>query len=279
MDLQRIHDEQERYYNATLAAFEYHLREIIGRANVHVAEYLRKRLKVTDGIIDNTGSNARALRRLDRVFMKAMEREGYERLVSAFVGHFPQQLPFLQDTLAYLSSQLRTPLPPVEFSATDLKAFSNVSFNAAASIDAAIETGASAAMTQVLFSVGGLSFSKLTQLLMEKYETTVARAKTLADTAQATFYRTALDRAYQIIERDAPGIEQLYRYSGPEDPRNRPFCHRLLVKDAGYTRAQVNAMNNGQLPNVFYSAGGWNCRHQWILDTRPILARMKAAAA
>ena len=32
-----------------------------------------------------------------------------------------------------------------------------------------------------------------------------------------------------------------------------------------YTRAQINQTHNGQIPNVFISAGGWRCRHQWVI--------------
>jgi hypothetical protein len=35
----------------------------------------------------------------------------------------------------------------------------------------------------------------------------------------------------------------------------------------GYTREEIDRMDNGQLPNVFRTGGGWNRRHQWIIDT------------
>jgi hypothetical protein len=261
-----------------LTAFTDHLRGIIGRAQTATLDRLLKKLKVTDGVIDQTPANMRLLRRVNDIFMEEMDRAGYGRLIDAFVNEFPQQLPFLQDTLAAMSAQLKEPLPPVDFTAKDLSVFSAVRANSVAALEGALQSGATTAMTQALFSVGGLKFSELVATMQAKFDTTLARATTLADTAQATFYRTALDRAYQIIERDAPDIPQIYRYSGPEDSRNRPFCHRLLIADKGYSREQVDKMDNGQLPNVFLTAGGWNCRHQFLLDTRAILARMKAAA-
>lgn len=276
--LQDIHDRQERHYNAMLVAFEDHLREIIGRAQSATLDRLLKKLTVTGGAIEQTAANIRTLRRLNDIFMREMNRAGYERLVNAFVNGFPQQLPFLQETLAVISEQLKEPLPPVDFTAKDLKVFSAVRANSVVALEGVIQSGATTAMTQALFSIGGLKFSELVSTLQQKFDTTLARATTLADTAQATFYRTALDRAYQIIEKDAPAIPQTYRYSGPEDSRNRPFCHRLLTADKGYSREEIERMDNHQLPNVFLTAGGWNCRHQWILDTRAILARMKAAA-
>ena len=83
----------------------------------------------------------------------------------------------------------------------------------------------------------------------------------------STWYRTATDRAFQIIEEDLPAQEIRYEYSGLDDKLTRPFCEHLLEVGKAYTRAEIEKMDNGQLPNVFLTGGGWNCRHQWILDT------------
>ncbi len=45
----------------------------------------------------------------------------------------------------------------------------------------------------------------------------------------------------------------------------RPFCRHLLERNLTYTRERINQMSNGQIPNVFLSAGGWRCRCQWVL--------------
>jgi hypothetical protein len=31
-----------------------------------------------------------------------------------------------------------------------------------------------------------------------------------------------------------------------------------------YTRAEIDAMDNGQIDNVFLTGGGYNCRHVWM---------------
>ena len=46
----------------------------------------------------------------------------------------------------------------------------------------------------------------------------------------------------------------------------RPFCERLLKSDRTYTREEIDRMNNGQIPNVFVTCGGFSCRHQWVLS-------------
>jgi len=114
-------------------------------------------------------------------------------------------------------------------------------------------------------------------VLAAKFDDSIGRVRTIADTGMSTFYRTATDRAFQRIqaEQEAP---LRYRYSGPVDKLERPFCRHLTDTDRAYTREQIDRMDNGQLPNVFITGGGWNCRHQWILDTRELEVRAMEAA-
>jgi hypothetical protein len=82
------------------------------------------------------------------------------------------------------------------------------------------------------------------------------RARTLFETAIAEF-------AQVVTATRATGDPQrrAYLYTGPVDSRIRRFC--LSVVGRVFTRATIDAMNNGQLPNTFLTRGGYNCRHQW----------------
>jgi hypothetical protein len=55
--------------------------------------------------------------------------------------------------------------------------------------------------------------------------------------------------------------ETRYAYLGPVDTKVRPFCRQHVGKV--YTRAEIDALDNGQLNNVFLTGGGYNCRHVW----------------
>lgn len=55
--------------------------------------------------------------------------------------------------------------------------------------------------------------------------------------------------------------DQLYAYVGPVDSIIRPFCLEHVGKV--YTKAEIDALDNGQIPNVFLSGGGFQCRHLW----------------
>lgn len=111
-----------------------------------------------------------------------------------------------------------------------------------------------------------------------------AQAATLYDTAISTIQRvtvqTIVPLRVEVVGPDAPETpplltagdilprpaDQLYWYSGPADGLVRPFCREHLGKV--YTKAEIDALDNGQLGNVFLTAGGYNCRHLWMPISR-----------
>jgi hypothetical protein len=111
-----------------------------------------------------------------------------------------------------------------------------------------------------------------------------AHTATLYDTAVSTFQRVAVQTIVPVtstvvgdnIPADAPlatggdilprPADQLYWYAGPADGLVRPFCREHLGKV--YTRPEIDAMENNQLPNVFLTGGGYNCRHLWMPISR-----------
>lgn len=82
-----------------------------------------------------------------------------------------------------------------------------------------------------------------------------ARLRTLYDTTVSVFGR-------QVEAMKATGeADEVFAYIGPVDAKLRPFCRQHVGRV--YTRAQIDAMDNGQLPNTFLTGGGYNCRHVW----------------
>jgi len=79
--------------------------------------------------------------------------------------------------------------------------------------------------------------------------------------------RTLYDTSISIFAREAESLgvpddaDRPFVYTGPSDEKVRPFCREHLGKV--YTRAKIDALDNGQLPNVYLTGGGWNCRHGW----------------
>lgn len=277
-DIQAILSDRDRYVDSMLSTFESHLREILARAQVVVQSRLQRRLAMTNGRIDRTPANMRALRAIDAMFMQAMDEAGYSRLVEAFVGEFPHQLPYIHSILEGLSSTMRDPFPPVVLSAKERAVLSAQQIGTVDQIGSVVRFGAAVAKQRVLMSIGGIGFEDLATVLQAQGDISIARARTLADTAMNVWYRTATDQSFGAIQKDLPEMTLKYEYAGPDDAKTRPFCDHLMQLGRAYTREQIERMNNDQIPNVFLTCGGWNCRHSWLLSVRELEQERKKAA-
>jgi hypothetical protein len=84
-----------------------------------------------------------------------------------------------------------------------------------------------------------------------------ARVQTEFDTATAILGR----RIEQAATEDL-GPDQPFLYVGPIDAVTRDFC--LDHVGQVFSRKAIDEMDNGQLPDVFTTGGGYNCRHSWM---------------
>jgi hypothetical protein len=270
-DLTSIIDAHNKAQDNLVGAFKSHLQAIVLRAQGRVIARLQARLAIEDGIVKGTPGNMLLLRNSGKLFMAEMDKAGYQRLVTTFVAEFRQTLPFLQETLQVLGDQVGQKWgAKLGFTAADLSLLGAVKVNTAAALTGAIEAVAGHAVTRGMFGVAGLRFDALVETLTDRLEMSIGKATSVGNTAMSTFYATASDRAFQLIAKDLPAQELRYRFSGPVDKIERAFCRRLTDAKKAYTRAQIGRMNNGQIPNVMLSRGGWNCRHQWTLDTHEL---------
>ena len=90
----------------------------------------------------------------------------------------------------------------------------------------------------------------------------------LADLADAVdveegHLRTLYDTTVSIFGRQVEAMKSkdgdVFLYVGPVDQKLRPFCRAHVGKV--YTKPEIDALDNGQLPNTFLTGGGYNCRH------------------
>jgi hypothetical protein len=86
-------------------------------------------------------------------------------------------------------------------------------------------------------------------------DTSHKQARTLYDTMVSTYSR----QVGQIGTTGEP--DEAFLYVGPDDIKTRDFCAERV--DRVYSREAIEAMDNGQLPDVMLTAGGYNCRHQF----------------
>ena len=92
--------------------------------------------------------------------------------------------------------------------------------------------------------------------LADAIDVELTEARTLYDTTVNIFGR-------QVEAMKATGKpDEVFAYLGPLDIKTRPFCYERVGKV--FTREQIDAMDNKQLPNTFLTGGGYNCRHSFI---------------
>lgn len=96
------------------------------------------------------------------------------------------------------------------------------------------------------------------ETLADTLDVKVSEARTLYDTTTSVFTR----QVEALKAPSTPPAETAYLFAGPADVRNRPFCQARV--GTVWTRDRIADMQNGQLPNVFLTGGGYNCRHVWV---------------
>jgi hypothetical protein len=91
--------------------------------------------------------------------------------------------------------------------------------------------------------------------------TDLADAVDVEESRLRTLYDTTVSIFGRQVEAMKAGPDDVYAYVGPIDTKLRPFCRAHVGKV--YTRDEIDALDNGQLPNTFLTGGGYNCRHVW----------------
>jgi hypothetical protein len=87
--------------------------------------------------------------------------------------------------------------------------------------------------------------------------------KTIIKEHIKSFYQNAINTKAEALDITR------YKYIGPAP--QRPFCRSLFMAQnkrggMGFTKQEIDLMDNGQTGDVFTTRGGYGCRHQW----RPI---------
>jgi hypothetical protein len=113
------------------------------------------------------------------------------------------------------------------------------------------------AMAQAVLSPRARPVPAIVDDLSKSLDATQANARTLFDTQMTIFGRQVESSATEDL-----GAEQPFMYSGPVDLKTRDFCLARVGKV--FTRKDIEAMDNGQIPNVMLTGGGFNCRHVWM---------------
>lgn len=268
-DTQSEYKSLDHRTDAILDSFDDSFAAMLSRAQARVITRLRGAITLDpDGDVTLSAANVRVVQSLPTIFKQAMQAEGYDRLLTNFAGKFDGGMDIIETILNRITDGYK--IRPVIFTAADRDYFTSVKKGTVINLLSTVDQVSETARRNVMFTVGGRPFEKTAVTIAERLHVAAGEASTLAATGISTFYRTITDKGFETIEDalSTSGKTLEYTYYGPDDKFTRPFCERLMKQaQAGRTwsRRQIEAMDNGQLPDVFRSCGGWNCRHSWIV--------------
>jgi len=205
------------------------------------------RVLANDAIHGSTTALSRAVRaaKLRRQIRLALNEAGYPQLAetAAHVG---------LDRLVAQMEALRGAAKLAQFTTSDLTRI--LALKELARLDLVGQGEAIAHAVWRTFTWGLFSQRPLRDLLDD-----LSNALDIELHEARTFYDTTVNIFARQVEALKSSDEDVFAYMGPADIKTRPFCHARVGKV--YTKPEIEAMDNGQLPNVFLTGGGYNCRH------------------
>lgn len=260
--MQDFIDQHAARIDAVAANFADQLYDVMDVVRKRVIAKLLSQLSIVEGRAEVSASNAKIISQIDGIFSDELRSSNYSAVVMAFVATLSSQIEEFGTAYGYFEKdhpQLRG-----LFKLTDEDA--DVLGQQAGAALQALETKSAEAVSALKNlssrSLGGILVSDLIEVVSDIISD-VSDVEQMGRDQLTTFFRLVGNLVYANLER--LGLKLLYKFVGVRDSRNRPFCANILDADKEYTRAEIDAMDNGQIPGVFENAGGYGCRHWFAL--------------
>ncbi len=263
MSPQAAVDSHDDEVSLEVDRFEGKVNHRLHQAELLLLLWLIGALSVKHGVIAATAANMLLLESIPTQFDKFLTEVGFDAEVSSFVSGFGSQIDAFGRLLRTTGNK------GFKFTKSDLDLFVAKQKLSTLTLVGVAQAAADRARDLASLSIGA-RVAELHDLVTDSLASISPRLKKAARLELMTFYRTVADQGYRLIEQVSPGVAR-YAYVGPGagDPVIRPFCKHLMIQAAAgrtWTRAEIDTMDNLQLPNVMVSGGGFNCRHIWILN-------------
>lgn len=203
-------------------------------------------------VLAERGASAESMRGavlLDRV-RRALVQSGYDTLVSASTAVSSERL--VATVLQGATPRMAQLVQSSQATIAALREIATVNLWKAGDETA---TALWRSLVQHLFTTRPTS--EILQDLADALDRDEAHIRTLFDTQVSIYGRQVEDLATEDL-----GPQQPFLYAGPIDDLTRPWCLERVGKV--FTRAEIEAMDNGQMPNPMVTGGGWNCRHSFM---------------
>jgi hypothetical protein len=260
MTPKQLIDQHNAAVQRAAADLQDSMSDVAKKAVSAVIVYLLARLVTRDGKILATADNAKLLSQVADLLNKAMVEAGLDSALADFSSQFDLQVGAYQTLLQTLR------MPVAELPASSERFLSEHRVAITLSFLGLAHTFASDMRDRALLAINQTTNS-LTSELLNHVDRISAAFEREASSSLFEHYRLAGDILTTILATTTRK-PVLFVYDGPSaaDPKIRPFCAALMSQaERGkvWTRAEINELDNGMLPNVFVTCGGFNCRHQW----------------
>jgi hypothetical protein len=199
-----------------------------------------------EALMGSRGALARGVRaaKLRKEIQLALKAAGYADLVSTGASRL--------DLLVVQMERIRGAAKLAAFTSSDLTRILALKKLAEADL---LQKGASIAHALWRTLVQGIYSQRPAKDLIED----LADALDIEEQQARSLYDTAVNVFGRQVEAMKSTADDVFVYMGPADVKLRPFCRQHVGKV--FTRPEIDALDNGQLPNVFLTGGGYNCRH------------------
>jgi hypothetical protein len=244
-DLSRAVAKDAALMDALTREFAEELHEVLVLTRAQIRRLLRALETDTTGRVVATRQNLQRAVALRQDLLSVLERAGYHDLVARATD----------EPLDRLTRQVLQSAPKLltTYDLDALVALKEIRF--AELLQIGEEAGVQMWRVVVDGVLGIRDLGHLVDDVADMLDVSDKIARQVYDTAISSFSR-------QVALLGATGEPtEEFVYVGPNDHRTRPFCAGL-IGDV-YEREAIDKMDNGQLPNVMLTGGGWNCRHQW----------------
>lgn len=231
--------------------------EVVGK----VSSWLLDNLSVKSGRVSANPENSAKLIEVVAAVRRAITESDYYPAAVDFVSSFHEQVDHFSDLYSSMGSEL----PTVILSEEDHDVLADQAAAALIVLEAEVARVLVNLKTVLSRSIGGVAIGELTGVVSEVIRR-LNRVEPIARDQLLLFFRVVANLAYTNIERS--GKQLLYKYVGPRSEESRDFCKACSTRsnDPGsFTREDIAALDNRQVPDVMCAGGGYGCRHWWAI--------------
>lgn len=234
---------------ALVRAFAEHVALEVEDVIAQTVSYIIDNLQLEEGRVRQVPQNSSLILGIEQMFQSALSKSAFFPVVMAFVSGFVDQV----DEFSAMHDG------PMLLTSEDHEVLGNQAAAAIGAIEGQVYRIVTDLRNLLARSLGEVGLSELVTGVSDVIRK-LNRVEPIAKDQLLLFFRTVGSLVYRSVDHAG---ERKYAYVGPVDDDVRDFC--LLLAGKQYSMAEIDSMDNGQVPGVFHTGGGYGCRHWWAM--------------